>query len=67
MTFLNPWQDPQGAGFQIIQSLIAIGSGNWLGTGIAHSRQKIFLSPMQHTDFYFFNYAEETGWIGCSF
>lgn len=67
MTFLNPWQDPQGAGFQIIQSLIAIGSGNWLGTGIAHSRQKYLYLPMQHTDFIFSIIAEETGWIGCSF
>jgi cell division protein FtsW len=67
LTFLNPWQDPKGAGFQIIQSLIAIGSGNWLGTGIAHSRQKFFYLPMQHTDFIFSIIAEETGLIGCFF
>ena len=67
LTFLNPWQDPKGAGFQIIQSLIAIGSGNWLGTGIAHSRQKFFYLPMQHTDFIFSIIAEETGFIGCIF
>lgn len=67
LTFLNPWQDPKGAGFQIIQSLIAIGSGNWLGTGIAHSRQKFFYLPMQHTDFIFSIIAEETGFIGCLF
>jgi cell division protein FtsW len=67
MTFLNPWQDPRGAGFQIIQSLIAIGSGGWLGTGIAHSRQKFFYLPMQHTDFIFSIIAEETGLIGCLF
>ena len=67
LTFLNPWQDPQGAGFQIIQSLIAIGSGSWLGTGIAHSRQKFFYLPMQHTDFIFSIIAEETGLIGCFF
>lgn len=67
MTFLNPWQDPKGAGFQIIQSLIAIGSGGWLGTGIAHSRQKFFYLPMQHTDFIFSIIAEETGLIGCLF
>jgi len=67
LTFLNPWQDPKGAGFQIIQSLIAIGSGSWLGTGIAHSRQKFFYLPMQHTDFIFSIIAEETGFIGCIF
>lgn len=67
MTFLNPWQDPKGAGFQIIQSLIAIGSGGWLGIGIAHSRQKFFYLPMQHTDFIFSIIAEETGLIGCLF
>jgi cell division protein FtsW len=67
LTFLNPWQDPKGAGFQIIQSLIAIGSGGWLGTGIAHSRQKFFYLPMQHTDFIFSIIAEETGLIGCLF
>lgn len=63
-TFLNPWQDPQGAGFQIIQSLIAIGSGNIWGIGIAQSKQKFFYLPMQHTDFIFSIIAEETGFIG---
>ena len=64
LTFLNPWSDPQGAGFQIIQSLIAIGSGHWLGTGISHSKQKFFYLPMQHTDFIFSIIAEETGFLG---
>ena len=67
LTFLDPWQDPKGSGFQIIQSLIAIGSGNWFGTGIAHSRQKFFYLPMQHTDFIFSIIAEETGFIGSLF
>jgi cell division protein FtsW len=67
LTFLNPWEDPQGAGFQIIQSLIAIGSGHWGGTGIAHSKQKFFYLPMQHTDFIFSIIAEESGFIGCFF
>lgn len=67
LTFLNPWDDPQGKGFQIIQSLIAIGSGNWWGLGIARSRQKFFYLPMQHTDFIFPIIAEETGFIGALF
>lgn len=67
LTFLNPSKDPQGAGFQIIQSLIAIGSGSWLGTGIAHSKQKFFYLPMQYTDFIFSIIGEETGFIGSLF
>jgi cell division protein FtsW len=67
MTFLNPWDDPQGAGFQIIQSLIAIGSGKFSGVGIAHSKQKFFYLPMQCTDFIFSIIAEETGLLGSSF
>jgi cell division protein FtsW len=64
LIFLNPWEDPRGAGFQIIQSLIAIGSGGWFGLGIGHSKQKFFYLPMQHTDFIFSVIAEETGFIG---
>ncbi len=64
LTFLNPWNDPKGAGFQIIQSLIAIGSGSLLGIGISHSKQKFFYLPMQHTDFIFSIIAEETGFAG---
>lgn len=67
LTFLNPWNDPKGAGFQIIQSLIAIGSGNIWGVGIANSKQKFFYLPMQHTDFIFSIIAEETGFIGSLF
>lgn len=66
LTFLNPWQDPLGAGFQIIQSLIAIGSGGLTGLGIGQSKQKFFYLPMQHTDFIFSIIAEETGFIGSS-
>ena len=66
LTFLHPWKDPQGAGFQIIQSLIAIGSGGITGIGIGQSRQKFFYLPMQHTDFIFSIIAEETGlWGTC--
>lgn len=67
ITFLNPWKDPHGSGFQIIQSLIAIGSGGFGGLGIAQSKQKFFYLPMQHTDFIFSIIAEETGFIGCAF
>jgi cell division protein FtsW len=64
VTFFNPWNDRQGAGFQLIQSLIAIGSGSWFGVGISHSKQKFFYLPMQHTDFIFAIIAEETGFLG---
>ncbi len=64
LVFMNPWDDPQGAGFQIIQSLVAIGSGGLWGLGITHSKQKFFYLPMQHTDFIFSVIAEETGFIG---
>jgi len=67
ITYLNPWQDPQGTGFQIIQSLIAIGSGGLWGCGIAQSQQKFFYLPMQHTDFIFAIMAEEIGFIGSLF
>lgn len=64
LIFLNPWADPQGRGFQIIQSLIAIGSGNVWGMGISNSKQKFFYLPMQHTDFIFPIIAEEVGFVG---
>jgi cell division protein FtsW len=66
LIFLDPWSDAQGAGFQIIQSLIAIGSGGFWGLGIGQSKQKFFYLPMQHTDFIFSIIAEETGFIGAS-
>ncbi|MCL5875109.1 MAG: putative lipid II flippase FtsW [Candidatus Dependentiae bacterium] len=64
LSFLNPWNDPQGSGFQIIQSLIAIGSGGIFGLGIGQSKQKFFYLPMQHTDFIFSIIAEEIGFFG---
>ncbi len=64
ITFLDPWSDPRGSGFQIIQSFIAIGSGNWYGLGMGNSKQKFFYLPMQHTDFIFSIIAEETGFLG---
>lgn len=64
LVFLNPWNDPHGSGFQIIQSLIAIGSGGIWGVGLSHSKQKFYYLPMQHTDFIFSIIAEEGGCIG---
>lgn len=64
LIFLNPWADPQGSGFQIIQSFIAIGSGSLWGVGVGQSKQKFFYLPMQHTDFIFSIIAEEIGFIG---
>lgn len=64
MIFLNPWLDPRGKGFQLIQSLIAIGSGGLWGLGVGFSRQKFFYLPMQHTDFIFSIIAEEIGFAG---
>jgi cell division protein FtsW len=62
--FLNPWEDPQGAGFQLIQSLIAVGNGGIRGVGLANSTQKLFYLPAPHTDFIFAVIAEELGLWG---
>ncbi len=62
--FLNPWEDPQGAGFQLIQSLIAVGNGGPLGVGLSNSSQKLFYLPAPHTDFIFAIIAEELGLWG---
>jgi cell division protein FtsW len=64
ISFLNPWESQQGDGFQLTQSLMAIGSGNIWGTGFGMSRQKLFL-PFQYTDFIFAIFAEEFGLVGC--
>ncbi|MBU4251427.1 MAG: putative lipid II flippase FtsW [Candidatus Omnitrophica bacterium] len=64
LAFLNPWLDPKGIGFQIIQSQIAIGSGGLLGRGLGHSRQKLFYLPAAHTDFIFSIIGEELGLFG---
>ena len=64
LAFFDPWQDPQGIGFQIIQSLLAVGSGGFLGLGLGASRQKFFYLPQQFTDFIFAIYCEETGFLG---
>lgn len=62
--FLNPWSDPFDSGFQLTQSLIAIGSGHWLGLGLGESIQKMFYLPEAHTDFLFAILAEELGLLG---
>lgn len=62
--FLNPWEDPLGDGFQIIQSLYAIGPGGLLGVGFKNSLQKYFYLPEPQTDFIFSIFAEEYGFIG---
>ena len=63
-TFLNPWKDPQGNGYQLIQSLLAIGSGGLFGKGFGMSVQKLKYLPFQDTDFIFAIYAEEFGLLG---
>ena len=63
-SFLDPWADPFNSGFQLTQSLIAIGSGGWFGTGLGGSVQKLFYLPEAHTDFLFAIFAEEFGFAG---
>jgi len=63
-TFLDPWSDPRGSGFQIIQSWLALGSGGVLGRGIGESKQKLFYLPEAHTDFIFAVVGEELGFLG---
>ncbi|WP_407638493.1 stage V sporulation protein E [Bacillus alveayuensis] len=65
-SFLNPWEDPLGSGFQMIQSLYAIGPGGLFGLGLGQSRQKFFYLPEPQTDFIFAILAEELGFIGGS-
>ncbi|RFU68767.1 stage V sporulation protein E [Bacillus sp. V59.32b] len=65
-SFLDPWQDPQNSGFQIIQSLFAIGPGGLFGLGLGQSRQKFFYLPEPQTDFIFAILSEELGFIGGS-
>jgi len=66
MNFLNPWKDARGDGYQLIQSLLALGSGGIFGAGLGQSRQKCFYIPEPHTDFIFAIIGEELGIIGCA-
>jgi cell division protein FtsW len=63
-SFLDPWSDPQNTGFQVIQSLIAFGSGQFWGRGLGEGRQKLFYLPEAHTDFVFSVIGEEIGFVG---
>ena len=64
-TFLNPWNDLRGDGWQVVQSLYAIGSGGLFGAGLGESKQKYLYIPEPHNDFIFSVLAEELGFIGC--
>ena len=66
LTFMDPWADPLGDGFQIIQSLIAVGTGGVFGKGLMQGVQKLFYLPEPHTDFIFAVISEETGFIGAT-
>lgn len=64
LTYLDPWRDPSDAGFQIIQSFLAFGSGGNFGVGLGEGRQKLFFLPYPHTDFIFSVIGEELGLVG---
>jgi len=64
LTFLDPWSDPQGRGFHVIQSLIAVGTGGVTGMGLMEGKQKLFYLPEPHTDFIYAVVSEELGLIG---
>ena len=66
LTFLNPWGDPLGDGFQIIQSLIAVGTGGVWGKGLMNGVQKLFYLPEPHTDFIYAVISEELGLVGAT-
>jgi len=65
-SYLNPWADPRGAGFQVVQSFLAFGSGGWGGLGLGQGRQKLFFLPEPHTDFIYAVIGEELGLLGAA-
>ena len=65
LNFINPWQDPAGDGYQLIQSFYALGAGGLTGLGLGQSRQKTLYMPEPHNDFIFSIIGEELGLIGC--
>ena len=64
LAFLNPWEDPQNSGFQIIQSWLALGAGGLFGVGLGEGKQKLFYLPEAHTDFILAVVGEELGFLG---
>jgi cell division protein FtsW len=64
LSFRDPWADQYDTGYQLTQSLIAFGRGEWFGVGLGNSVQKLFYLPEAHTDFVFAIWAEETGFVG---
>ena len=66
-SFMDPWADPFGNGFQLTQALIAFGRGEWFGVGLGESIQKLFYLPEAHTDFIFSVLSEELGFVGGAF
>jgi cell division protein FtsW len=64
MSFMNPWADPMHDGYQLVQSLLAVGSGGTWGSGYGLSQQKLFYLPIEYTDFIFAVFAEEFGFVG---
>jgi len=67
MAFIDPWASPQGEGFQLIQSLYALGAGGWFGVGLFNSRQKFSFLPFSESDFIFSIIGEELGFVGALF
>lgn len=66
LTFINPWADAQRIGYQIVQALLALGSGGFFGKGLGASRAKLFFLPEPYTDFIFSIIGEELGFLGAS-
>ena len=64
MTFLDPWKDPTGKGFQVLQSLVGLHNGQWIGQGLGNSKEKLFYLPEAHNDFILAVIGEELGWVG---
>ena len=65
VAFINPWANPQGEGYQVIQSLYSLGNGGLFGVGLFNSRQKYLFLPFSESDFVFSIIGEETGFLGC--